>query len=250
MKYYIKAGEWTRILFFVRKIRVLHTRETKKLRRFLEAVWYVTRTGCQWRLLPQIYGHWRSVHARFRSWARRGIWAKFFELVQENPDTEALMIDATIVRAHACAAGYVKNGQEKEALGRSKGGFTTKIHALVDSLGNPLAFKLTGGQRHEITQASALLGEYRGTWVIADKGYDSNAFIQHIQERQGTPVIPPRKNGTKPRGYDKHWYRERHLIECFFGNIKHFRHVFSRFDKSAEAFLSFLQFTAILLWIK
>mgnify|MGYP006281709963 CR=1 FL=1 len=138
------------------------------------------------------------------------------------------MIDATIVRAHACAAGYVKNGQEKEALGRSKGGFTPKIHALVDALGNPLAFKLTGGQRHEITQASALLGESRGTWIIADKGYDSNAFIQHIQKRQGTPVTPKRKNRTKPRGYDRHWYRERHLIECFFGKTKHFRHVFSR----------------------
>ena len=66
------------------------------------------------------------------------------------------MIDVTIVRSHACSAGYGKNTQDIQALGRSKGGFTTKIHALVDALGNPLKFILTPGQRHEITQASTL----------------------------------------------------------------------------------------------
>jgi uncharacterized protein (DUF934 family) len=67
------------------------------------------------------------------------------------------MIDATIVRAHACSSGYGKDTQDTQALGRSRGGFTTKIHALVDVLGNPLKFILTPGQRHEITQASALI---------------------------------------------------------------------------------------------
>ena len=71
-------------------------------------------------------------------------------------DLEGVMIDATIVRSHACSAGYGKNTQDIQALGRSKGGFTTKIHALVDALGNPLKFILTPGQRHEITQASTL----------------------------------------------------------------------------------------------
>ena len=82
------------------------------------------------------------------------------------------MIDATIVYAHACSVRYRKNSQEKKALGRSKGGLTTKIHALVDALGNSLKFILTPGQRHEITQALALIQDM----VIADKGYDRNVF--------------------------------------------------------------------------
>ncbi|CAM4423116.1 MAG: hypothetical protein LEGION0403_FIIPPAGN_02180 [Legionella sp.] len=83
------------------------------------------------------------------------------------------MIDATIVRAHACASGYMKEGNEAQALGRSKGGFTTKIHALVDALGNPIKFILTGGHRNDITQAAELLKEQHDT----DKGYDSQALI-------------------------------------------------------------------------
>jgi transposase len=80
--------------------------------------------------------------------------------------------------------------------------------------------------------------------------YDSNALIQHIQEQHGTPVIPPRQNRKNPRDYDKRWYRERHLIEGFLGQRKHFRRLFSRFDKSAQAFLSFLHIVGALISIK
>jgi len=104
----------------------------------------------------------------------------------------------------------------------------SKIHALVDALGNPVRFLLTPGQRNEITQAETLTEEIYGTTVIADKGYDSNAFIQSLKNKGCTPVIPPKKNRKNPRDYDKHVYVERHLIECFFGKIKHFRRIFSR----------------------
>ena len=250
MPYDLKPFQWKQILLILRTFSALHTRNTKKLRRFIEAVGYINRSGCQWRLLPRYYGKWRSVHARFKAWEQKGVWLKLFEAVQDTPDTEAIMVDATIVRAHACAAGYGKDSQEKQALGRSKGGFTTKIHALVDALGNPLKFILTAGQRHEITQAPALREGWKNALFIADKGYDSNAFIKTLEEHGCTPVIPSRKNRKNPRPYDKHWYRERPLIECFFGKIKHFRRVFSRFDKTAEAFLSFLYFTGTLLWLR
>ena len=248
MPYDVKNAVWKKLFRVLRTIPGIHLRHERRVRRFVDAVLDVCRSGCQWRLLPWVYGKWRTVHARFKSWSQKGVWEKLFENLKDAPDHEALMMDATIVRAHACASGY--GNQENEALGRSKGGFTTKIHALVDGLGNPLAFRLTGGQRHEITQAEALLGDHRGTWVIADKGYDRNALIQHIQEKHGTPVIPPRKNRKNPRDDDKHWYRERHLIPCFFGQMKHFRRVFSRFDKSAQAFLSFLHIVGALIWIK
>ena len=91
------------------------------------------------------------------------------------------MIDATIVRSHPCAAGYKKSSQDQEALGRSKGGFTTKIHAVVDALGQALRFKLTGGQRHDVTQASELLDGFKGANVLGDKGYDSQKLISQTR---------------------------------------------------------------------
>jgi len=133
---------------------------------------------------------------------------------------EVVMIDATIVRAHACSAGYKKDSQDENALGRSKGGFTTKIHALVDALGNPLKFILTPGQRHDVTQANDLIEDIKNTMVLADKGYDSSALVKTIEEKGSVAVIPPKKNRKAPREYDEHIYKERHLIECFFWKNK------------------------------
>jgi transposase len=90
--------------------------------------------------LPKIYGNYRSIHRRFKKWFEKEIWGKLLEYTQQDPDLEASIIDGTIVRAHACSAGYKKNSEAQEALGRSKGGFATKIHALVVALGNPLIY--------------------------------------------------------------------------------------------------------------
>lgn len=250
MNYRIKIREWKQIIEILRKRKDIKTRNEDKIRRFIEAIWYITRSGCQWRLLPSIYGSWRAVHMRFKTWADKGIWADLFEQVQANPDTESTMIDTTIVRAHACSAGYKKDSQDQEALGRSKGGFTTKIHALVDTLGNPLKFIVTAGQRHDITQANSLVKDIKNTMLLADKAYDSNAFIEQLEEQNYIAVIPSKKNRKQQREYDKHIYKERHLIECFFGKIKHFRRIFSRFDKTATAFLSFLQFVGAFIWLR
>ena len=137
MKYHINCHTWEQILLFLRSVPGIHTRDEDALRLFVEAVWYMARSGCQWRLLPGYYGSWRALHRRFKRWSYAGIWEALMQHVVD-PDKEAVMIDATIIRSHACAAGYKKNAQSQEALGRSKGGFSTKIHALVDALGNPL----------------------------------------------------------------------------------------------------------------
>ena len=100
------------------------------------------------------------------------------------------MIDSTIIRSHACAAGYEKNGNKKNALGRSKGGFTTKIHTLCNALGNPLKFILTEGQRHDITKAKSLIEGISHTKILADKGYECNKFIKEIQNQSSIAVIP------------------------------------------------------------
>ena len=135
-------------------------------------------------------------------------------------------------------------------MGRSRGGFSAKVHVTVDSLGNPLRFILTGGQEHDVTQAKGLIADYAGGYVIADKGYDSQGFRQHILDRNMSPVIPPRSNRKEPQAYDAHLYRERHLVECFINKIKHYRRIFSRFEKLDIRYPGFLHFTAALIWLR
>lgn len=141
-------------------------------------------------------------------------------------------------------------GQAAQALGRSRGGFSTKIHVLVDALGNPLRFCLTGGQRNDITQAPNLIAGMTFAQLIADRGYDADAFLALIQAQDAVAVIPPAQARKTARDYD-HWlYRERHLVECFINKIKHFRRIFSRFDKLDRRFLGFLHFVAALIWLR
>lgn len=161
---------------------------------------------------------------------------------------EYIMIDATIVRAHACAAGY--GDQEAQGLGRSKGGFTSKIHAKVDALGNPLKVIITAGQRNDITQADALIKDVVNSHVIADRGYDSKDLRAKLIAQDCKPVIPSKSNSKSPHEYDEHIYKERHVIECFFSKVKYFRRIFSRFDKSARNFVAFLSFVGACIWLR
>jgi transposase len=139
---------------------------------------------------------------------------------------------------------------ESQALGRSRGGFSTKIHATVDGLGYPLRFQLTAGQAHDITQAQALVAGFKFERVIADRGYSSQAFVESLLQRGSDYVIPPHQRAKQPRDFDRHLYRERHLVECFFNKLKHFRRLFSRFDKRADRFLAFLHLSAALIWLR
>lgn len=121
---------------------------------------------------------------------------------------------------------------------------------MVDALGNPLDFLLTAGQAHDSPHATALLGERTSDYVIGDKGYDSDALLERLAAQGTTAVIPPRANRKNPRDYDRHLYKERHLIECFINKIKHYRRLFSRFDKLASRYLGFLRFVAALIWLR
>jgi len=140
--------------------------------------------------------------------------------------------------------------QEDQALGRSRGGFSTKIHAVCDALGNPLDFILTGGQRNDCTQAIGLIGGRNYEALLADKGYDTDAIVAHVIEDGAQCVIPPKKNRVKQRAYDEDLYKERHKIECMFGFFKHYRRLFSRFEKIAARFQAFLHFASALQWMK
>jgi transposase len=105
-------------------------------RRFVEAVLYRCRAGVPWRDLPERFGHWTIVRQRFSRWAKSGVFDRIFNLLASDHDNEYMMIDATIMRAHQHSAAREKNGAQ--AIGRSRAGLTTKIHALVDALGQSL----------------------------------------------------------------------------------------------------------------
>jgi transposase len=242
--------QWAVIWPFLIAHRQVYVGNAPACRDFLEAVLWVLRSGAQWRLLPKERGAWNSAFKRFSRWRKRGIWADLLAHVANDPDLQQLLIDSTVVRAHPCAAGAEDSSAEQEALGRSRGGFSTKIHAVTDALGNPLALVLTGGQAADIGQAERLIGEFPAEAVIGDKGYDSDAFVKAVEERGMQAIIPPRSNRLNPRAYDRHLYKERHLVECFFNKIKHYRRIFSRFEKTAENFMAFLHFVAFLIWTR
>jgi transposase len=137
-----------------------------------------------------------------------------------------------------------------QSLGRSRGGFSTKIHLATDALGNAVRFILTGGERNDITQAESLVTDLRADYVIADKGYDAAAFVLKLKGRNSEAVIPSRITCKEQRQIDEHLYKERHLIENQIGKLKHFRRVFSRFDKLAKNYLSFIYLASTVIWLR
>jgi transposase len=146
-----------------------------------------------------------------------------------------------------------RGGQESQALGRSRGGFSTKVHVVVDGLGQPLRFLLTAGQASDLSQAVPLVDGLVFDRVIADRGYAAQAFYEWVGNQAMEPVIPPHQRATGEKAqrlYDTWLYRERHLVECFINKLKHYRRLFSRFEKLAGRYLGFLQFVSSLIWLR
>jgi transposase len=128
---------------------------------------------------------------------------------------------------------------------------------VTDALGNPLAFRVTAGQRHEITQAEPLLQQCllsdaqraEVQAVLGDKAFDSDAFVAHIVSLEAQAVIPSRKGRKEPRAYDGELYKERNKVERFFNRIKHYRRVATRYEKAVRNYESFLHVACIMTWL-
>ncbi|WP_427832736.1 IS5 family transposase [Acinetobacter pseudolwoffii] len=218
----------------------------KDNRLFVEAVLYRYRSGIPWRDLPERFGDFRVVHTRFSRWAKTGVWQRVFEVLSHDSDNEYAMLDSTIVRAHQHSAG----GKKSQAIGRSKGGLSTKIHARTDALGNPTGFYLTDGQVHDLNGSDVLLDlSLSQTWLM-DKAYNSrDRVIDPILEAKGQVVMPAKSNSIDQRDYDRNLYQARHLIENFFAKLKQYRAIATRYDKLAQNFLSAIYLASTIIWL-
>ncbi|MGA5149751.1 IS5 family transposase [Streptomyces griseoincarnatus] len=253
-------------------------------RRVINGMVYKIRTGISWRDLPERYGPWQTVYTRFRRYAIDGVFTRALQQVQARADAAGdidwlVQIDSTIVRAHQHAAATGRKGgiggdePDDHALGRSRGGLTTKVHLACDGKGRPLALLVTPGQRHDSVCARILLERIRiprsglgrprcrPDQVIADKAYSSRGFRAYLRRRGIAHTIPEKADqrrhrlrrgsrGGRPPGFDRETYRRRNLVERCFNRLKGFRGIATRYDKTATSYEAAVSLASLLLWAR
>jgi transposase len=178
----------------------------------------------------------------------------FQALAELSPTAHlAQMFDSTVVRAHV-SGGRGKRGQQEQALGRSRGGFSCKIHLKTDLAGLPIAFNLTGGEVSDSTQLEISLDigpDIRPRAALGDKGYDSKANRAACRARGIVPVIPYRENTrNRPTFFAKVLYRARARIEQAVGKLKRFKRIALRCEKTADSYAAFVAFACGLILVK
>nr|WP_234899987.1 IS5 family transposase [Streptomyces filamentosus] len=244
-------------------------------RMVLNGIVWKFRTGAPWRDVPERYGPWTSLHTRFRRWAADGTFDRILRAAQAKADAAGdidwtVSVDSTIVRAHQHAAGARKGGRSP-ALGRSRGGLTSKIHLVCDAIGRPLAFVLTGGNTNDCTQFTAVMDAVRvprtgpgrprtrPDHVIGDKGYSSKAIRTWLRRRGIRHTIPERADqvrnrarkgslGGRPPFFDKDVYKHRNVVERCFNRLKQWRGIATRYDKTAQSYKAAVTLASILMW--
>ncbi len=241
-------------------------------RRILNGVLWIDRTGAPWRDLPERHGRVGTVSSRFYRWRAAGIWDRVLSALQADADARGEVdwdlhfVDATVIRAHQHAAGARRtkpagDGQSVEALGRSQGGFSTKLHLRAEGGGKPITAVLTAGERHEQTALQALLDQgavrrpgrgrprLRPRCVAGDKGYSSPTARGRLRRRHIRPVIPSKSNQRRQPCFDRDAYRQRNRIERLINRLKQFRRIATRYEKRGVNYLAMVTLGMIVLWL-
>ena len=233
-------------------------------RRFIEALLWLARTGAPWRDLPPELMNWRTAWRRLQRWTVAGVWGRVCDQLRAMaPEAgwEAHMLDSSVIRAHAHASG-ARRTAGGQALGRSRGGFSTKLHLRCDGRGRPVAFHLTGGERHDLLgvgplfEAGTLRTGRRGRprWKpdagSADKAYSAAWLLEAFCRKGIVPVIPSRSDQPENPDFDREVYRKRNLVERLVGKLKQFRRVATRYDKLDPHYLAFVQLASVMVWLR
>jgi transposase len=276
----LKDEQWERIKPWLPPQKPVVGRPNNDHRCILNGILWVLRTGAPWRDVPQRYGHWETVSGRFYRWRKQGIWSSILQRLQQQADSEGRLnweihfVDGSVVRAHQHAAGAIRGEldpnshlseieqvQEREALGRSRGGFSTKIHLRCDGNGRPITFLISVGERHEAVVFASLMeqGEVkrpgagrpriRPHRVSGDKGYSSRKIRLYLRGRNIRYTIPRKSNERRGGKFDKALYRLRNQVERCFNRLKQFRRVATRYEKMAQNYLAMLTLASILIWL-
>lgn len=193
--------------------------------------------------------HGRRLLAALTIGPRKDCGSSFFVLRGEI-DSEWVFLDGSYIRAHQHASG-ARKGAER-AIGRSRGGATTKIHMAADAHGYPIDFEITGGEVHDAKAAPKIIHKVsQAEYLIGDKGYDSEEIREQARSKKMNPIIPRKSNSKKPNPeFDSHLYKMRHLVENLFARLKHYRSIATRFEKLARNFRSLLYLACSMIWIK
>ena len=263
-------AQWAELAPLLPPQRPRTGRPARDHRTVLSGIVWVLRTGAPWRDLPDRFGPWSTAWSRFRRWAAAGVWEQLLAALQRAADRAGHLdwathyVDGTVVRAHQHAAGAA-GGQEHEALGRSRGGFSTKVHVRAEGGGKLLAFVLSGGERHESRYVEALLARghvrragrgrprFRPGCVVGDKGY-SYSTVRRALARRGIRAVIPRRRDQRPDDgrhapFDREIYRGRNRVERLISRLKQHRRLATRYEKRADHYAAMLTVAAALMWL-
>jgi transposase len=245
----IASGAWALLGPFLPLERGRAGRPSTECRRVLEGIARIAHAGAPWRDLPERFGKWNTGLAMDPRWRDAGGFQGLLEALAASGagDARIQMIDSAVIQAHRHESRSQKRASHSNALGRSRGGFSTKIHVLTEAHGRPIAAHLTPGQAANTSAAPTLLAdaEQRPQDVLADKGHDSAEMRAERYLQASHPIIAWTSNRKQPLTLDRVRYAKRNRIERMKGPLKQFRRVATRYDKTAASVLSFIQNAAI-----